>query len=35
MLGNLLCAIAGLLDDGGPLGKLARKLDRFFNNLAA
>ena len=35
LLGNLLCALAGLLDHGGPLGKLARKLDRSFNNLAA
>jgi hypothetical protein len=28
LLGNLLCAIAGLLDGGGPLGAIAQLLNR-------
>jgi hypothetical protein len=33
LLGNLLCAIAGLLDRGGPLQQLAALLNQLFRNL--
>jgi hypothetical protein len=33
LLGNLLCAVAGLLDGGGPLQNAAKLLNRIFANL--
>lgn len=33
LLGNLLCDIAGLLDNGGSLSRIADLLNRVFRNL--
>lgn len=33
LLGNLLCAVAGLLDGGGTLGQLLNRLGRILNQL--
>lgn len=33
LLGNLVCAVAGLLDGGGPLGQLSAFLDRLLRGL--
>ena len=33
LLGNLLCAVAGLLDGGGPLGRIASLLNRILSGL--
>ena len=33
LLGNLLCAVAGLLDGGGPLQQIVALLDRILNLL--
>jgi hypothetical protein len=35
LLGNLLCAVAGLLDGGGPLGELAALLNQILGILGA
>ena len=33
LLGNLLCAVAGLLDGGGPLGQIAALLNQLLTGL--
>lgn len=33
LLGNLLCSVAGLLDNGGPLGQIAGLLNRILGQL--